>query len=58
MFSTILEEAIVLGHDHLKRSVRCDEPTEYCLEKGSELEYWSEEPTTKYELVEEIIDAN
>ena len=58
MFSTILEEAIVLGHDHLKRSVRCEEPTDYCLERGGELEYWSEEPTTKYELVEEIIDAN
>ena len=52
IFSEILEEALVLGHDHFKRAARRVEPVTDCLERGSPLEFWTDEPIMNYSDIE------
>ena len=58
MFSRILEQALVLGHDHCKRSIRMPTPIRDCLEDGSELSLWTDEPTVNYESLEVVVNAS
>ncbi len=57
-FSGILQEALVLGHDHLKRAVHLAEPTDECIEKGSALEFWTDEEITLYSEMEVVADGS
>jgi len=58
MFSRILEQALVLGHDHCKRSIRMPTTVRDNLEDGSELSLWTDEPTVKYESLEVVVNAS
>ena len=47
-YSMILEEAIVLGHDHLKRARRTSSPLVPVLEPEWPLSTWTDEPIVPY----------
>lgn len=57
IFSQILEEAIVLGHNHFKRARSLSEPVEECLERGSALERWTDETVQNYSELEVLVDG-
>ena len=48
LFSGILDEAIVLGNDHFKRTIHSQEKVPTPLELGSALENWTDEELTYY----------
>jgi len=48
LFSGILNEAIVLGNDHFKRTIHSQEKVPTPLELGSALENWTDEELTYY----------
>ncbi len=52
IYSTILQEALVLGHDHLKRTVTNDGSGPSLGEKGP-LQSWTSEDTVNYDKLEE-----
>ena len=51
-FSGILNEAIVLGNDHFKRTIHSQEKAPTPLELGSALENWTDEELTYYDQKE------
>ena len=53
IYSTILQEAIVLGHNHLKRTVTNDGSRPSLGETGP-LRFWTSEDTVNYENMEEL----
>ena len=53
-FSGILNEAIVLGNDHFKRTIHSQEKAPTPLEFGSALENWTDEELTYYDQKEMI----
>ena len=53
IYSTILQEALVLGHDHLKRTVTND-GSEPSLGNNGPLRYWTSEDTVNYDNLEEL----
>jgi hypothetical protein len=57
-FSGILNEAIVLGNDHFKRTIHSQEKAPTPLELGSALENWTDEELTYYNHQEVIVDGS
>jgi len=57
-FSGILNEAIVLGNDHFKRTIHSQEKAPTPLELGSALEKWTDEELTYYNHQEVIVDGS
>jgi len=53
-FSGILNEAIVLGNDHFKRTIHSQEKAPTPLEFGSALENWTDEELTYYDQKEMV----
>ena len=53
-FSGILNEAIVLGNDHFKRTIHSQEKAPTPLELGSALENWTDEELTYYDQKEMV----
>ena len=58
LFSGILNEAIVLGNDHFKRTVHRQERVPKPLELGSVLENWTDEELTYYNQKEVVVDGS
>ena len=48
IYSEILDEAIVLGHDHFKRAIKLDSDSSNTLEQIGPLSQWSDEPICFY----------
>jgi hypothetical protein len=57
-FSGILNEAIVLGNDHFKRTIHCQNKAPTPLESGSALENWTDEELTYYNQKEIVVDGS
>ena len=57
-FSGILNEAIVLGNDHFKRTIHSQEKAPTPLELGSALEKWTDEELTYFNHQEVIVDGS
>lgn len=57
-FSGILNEAIVLGNDHFKRTIHCQNKAPNPLESGSALENWTDEELTYYNQKEIVVDGS
>jgi len=57
-FSGILNEAIVLGNDHFKRTIHCQEKASKPLELGSALENWTDEELTYYNQKEIVTNES
>ena len=57
-FSGILNEAIVLGNDHFKRTIYSQEKVPTPLELGSALENWTDEELTYYNQKEVVVDGS
>ena len=57
-FSGILNEAIVLGNDHFKRTIHCQEKAPTPLELGSALENWTDEELTYYNQKEIVANES
>jgi|TARA_B110000914_G_C15462612_1_gene446628 hypothetical protein len=51
-YSEILDEALVLGHDHFKRTVKLDNFSPHTLDKTGPLSNWSDEQILYYEYSE------
>ena len=54
IFSNILDEAIVLGHDHYKKTTKISDNSVETLADFGELRYWTDEPIIFYNKTEEI----
>ncbi len=54
IFSNILDEAIVLGHDHYKKTTKISDNSVETLADFGELRYWTDEPIIFYNDMEEI----
>ena len=52
-FSDILDEAIVLGHDHFKKTVKINENSTPALEEFGRLSIWTDEPIRNYDFFED-----
>ena len=57
-FSGILNEAIVLGNDHFKRTIHSKEKVPTPLELGSALENWTDEELTYYNRKEIVANES
>ena len=57
-FSGILNEAIVLGNDHFKRTIHSKEKVPTPLELSSALENWTDEELTYYNQKEVVVDES
>ena len=57
-FSGILNEAIVLGNDHFKRTIHSQEKVPKPLELGSTLENWTDEELTYYNQKEMVVNES
>ena len=57
-FSGILNEAIVLGNDHFKRTIHSQEKVPKPLELGSALENWTDEELTYYNQKEMVVNES
>jgi len=58
LFSGILNEAIVLGNDHFKRTIHSQEKVATPLELGSALENWTDEELTYYNQKEIVANES
>ena len=57
-FSGILNEAIVLGNDHFKRTIHSQKKVQTPLESGSALENWTDEELTYYNQKEIVANES
>jgi len=55
IYSTVLQEALVLGHDHLKRAVRND-GSQNPLAATGPLSSWTSEDIVEYDILEGVDD--
>ena len=53
IFSDILDEAIVLGHDHFKKTTKINENSTPALEEFGRLSMWTDEPIRNYDFFED-----
>jgi hypothetical protein len=54
IYSEILDEAIVLGHDHFKRTIKSKDTSSDPLEAVGPLKKWTDEPISHYSNSEEF----
>ena len=54
IYSDILDKAIVLGHDHYKKTTKISDNSVETLADFGELRYWTDEPIIFYNDEEEI----
>ena len=54
IYSEILDEAIVLGHDHFKRTIKSKDTSSDSLEAVGPLKKWTDEPISHYSNSEEF----
>ena len=54
IYSDILDKAIVLGHDHYKKTIKINDNSIHTLSEAGRLSIWTDEPIRNYDSLEVI----